>query len=108
MLLLAVAFQGVTPDASNLVSAVGFRLLFHLTGAPDGWDLSQGSIEIISGLAAGNASDVTGRHDQASLEMILSNRLIMRLSGVSAASACCCGRIVQSHDPLPALGRFRC
>jgi hypothetical protein len=108
MLFLAVAFQGVTPDPSSVVSAVGFRVLFHFMGAPDDWDLAQDSIEVVSGLAAGNASRVTRRHDQAPLEIIPSVRLIMKLSGVSAARDCCCGSIVQYHDPLPALGRFQC
>jgi hypothetical protein len=108
MLLLAVAFQGVTPDASSLVSAVGFRLLFHFMGAPDDGDLAQNSIEVVSGLAPRNASRVTRRHDEAPLEIIPSIRLIVKLSGVSAARDGCCGSIVQSHDPLSALGRFRC
>ena len=108
MLFLAVAFQGVTPDPSSLVSVVGFRLLFHFMGAPDGWDLAEDSIEVVSGLAPGNASRVTRRHDHASVEIIPSIRLIVKVTGASAAPACCGGSLLQSHDPLSALGRFRC
>jgi hypothetical protein len=108
ILFLAVALQGVTPDASNLVFAAGFRLLFQFMGAPDDWDLAQDSIEVVSGLPPGNASRMTRRHDEAPLEIIPSIRLIVKLSGVSASRDCCCGSIVQSHDPLSALSRFRC
>jgi hypothetical protein len=108
ILFLAVAFQGITPDACTVVSTVGFRLLIQLMGACDDWDLTQDTIEVVSGLAARKASHVTARRDQGPLEIIPSIRHIMMLSGASYASACCCGSIEPSDDRLSALGRLRC
>ena len=108
MLLLAVAFQGITPDTSNLVSTIGFRLLINLVGASYDWDLSQDAIEVISVPAARKASDENARQELAPLEVTPSIRLNVELLEASAASLCFCGSTVQSHDRLPGLGRFRC
>jgi hypothetical protein len=106
--LLAVAVQGVTPDANDLASTVGFRMLFALVGGCDEFDLGPDVLEVASEPTRFTRQrDAAEWPNEATLDGTPASNAAMRLQGGRGECAGLTSR-PETHERILALGRLRC